>query len=520
MAAPGNAGAAALGPTAPQSAGSLWSNIAASAGRAMATSGSTTSAFDRPQSVLIAGPKPLTVVHDPTTPLLVHVTNFSQFPGAGTPRGAGSSPRAAAAKKGSGFASLIGPTLAAPLAQVAAAATAARAGLAGFTSVLAPLGRLAGGVGRAVFDRAGTAAGRVGRTIATKAGRVGRIAGVVGRAAGKAGGGAAGVAGGAIGAAGKALVGLGVAAQAAGQAVLGAGQAMAGFVAKANPAALQMFERAVEDLTAVVGQALTPVFNLVTQGVRLLADALTPLAPIGATIAQAMQPAIATSKIFADFLAQGIGQFGKVVAGVAPAFEAVGVAVLAVLEAFRPLFELLLDLAGGVLATAGKALATAVTAAVPYISAFAKAIGSVVEFVSRGVRDLLALVGINLPKAEGLKEGSSVGAAVRQAQFGQVGDALRKAQTSAYTIGNAAANPQALIAQNTADLKKRADDIYDEIRNLPENIARKMKEFVTGGAKQAAESPAGRAGAAAAGQIPILGPVIKGSLDLLYNRMR
>ncbi len=51
------------------------------------------------------------------------------------------------------------------------------------------------------------------------------------------------------------------------------------FAAKANPASFRLFEHAVDDSQAVIGQRFVPVLELMTDGVRLFADVLTTILP-------------------------------------------------------------------------------------------------------------------------------------------------------------------------------------------------------------------------------------------------
>jgi hypothetical protein len=102
---------------------------------------------------------------------------------------------------------------------------------------------------------------------------------------------------------------LAVVLQAAERAVVGFGNHLAAFVGKANPAAVQRFQLAVDDLQAVLGRALQPVLERVTQVVRTAADAFASLSPE------------------AQKLAAGFG-VGGVVGGFVTALAAVGPSLL------------------------------------------------------------------------------------------------------------------------------------------------------------------------------------------------
>jgi len=56
---------------------------------------------------------------------------------------------------------------------------------------------------------------------------------------------------------------------------------VASFVQKASPLALIQFQRAVDDLTAVIGRALLPVIEAATRAIRGVANAIFGLSPVG-----------------------------------------------------------------------------------------------------------------------------------------------------------------------------------------------------------------------------------------------
>lgn len=58
----------------------------------------------------------------------------------------------------------------------------------------------------------------------------------------------------------------------------------------ANPVLLQMFNDVLSDINAVIGQALVPILQLVTEAVRFFADVLATLIPSAADIRHVMEP--------------------------------------------------------------------------------------------------------------------------------------------------------------------------------------------------------------------------------------
>ena len=315
-------------------------------------------------------------------------------------------------------------------------------------AAVAPLRSAASGLGAAL----GPAGDAIGRLAAAAGPLVARLAGV------------ASSVGGAVASFAAAFAGAGGAFVTVAQSVLGA-------VAKANPGVAMLAERAIEDLVAVIGRALAPVLEVATEGIRILADSLSPLAGIGAAVAQVLRPGLEIFRGAAELFSGLLAKVGGAVAALAPAVSAVVRVFSAVSDAVGPALTFLVDVVGGALTEAMKLVSQAVVAAAPYFVAFAKVLGDVVSFVVRGVKDLLALVGVTLPETAGaFKPNSSVGAAARAASFGGVEDVLKRAQASSYSLGSAAVKPEVKTANAAEEIRKRADEIYREIRQFPERF--------------------------------------------------
>lgn len=275
---------------------------------------------------------------------------------------------------------------------------------------------------------------------------------------------------------GKSVGSMGLALGAVGGAVVGIGMALGEFVKKANPAVFDQFMLAVNDLMGVIGKALVPLFQTVfIPIVRLLGDVLMNLAPLGTALAQAMKPVMEVFNVIGEIVGRALAKVGEVAMNLAPVFETLGNVFLTVVGAIQPIFDLLIDLLGGVLVEAAKLLAEAAKMAAPFIMAFARVISDVVQFISNGIRQLLALIGIDLPNAPGVKPGSGVGAAARQASHSGLEDVVKQAQRTAFSLGTASKeDPAQKTANHAAGIAKRADEIYSFIRELPS----KMWEFI------------------------------------------
>lgn len=244
----------------------------------------------------------------------------------------------------------------------------------------------------------------VGQVLGSVAGYLAGVVGTVARAA-QAVGGALAAVGGALFAAGNAVVAL--------------GQTMGQFVGKANPAAMMQFQLALDNLFAVVGAALVPVFNLLTDVLKTVGDALTLLIPAGAQLAAALQPLI---ELLGEVLAGAIGILAEALKHIIPVF---GVIVRVVMDALN--------------------------------------------WIGKAVRDLLSLIGIelNIPEA---KKGAAVGMAARPAQIGAVEDVLKRAQQASFGVGLGAMDPAKATASAAEEIRKRTDAIYAELKDLPGKV--------------------------------------------------
>lgn len=279
------------------------------------------------------------------------------------------------------------------------------------------------------------------------------------------------------GAVGKMAKGFGQAVGAA----LQLGEAMGSLVAKAAPGVLMKFTQAADDLQAVVGNALIPVFELVTEVVRAAADTVSTFAgTIGGALGAVLRPFIDVLKVFFDVFGK-VGQvIGKLATAAAPALAAFGQAMLAVYEALQPIINLVIDLLGGAFTLVMKGLAEVITTVVPYITAFVKVIGDMAKAFTDMIREALAFIGISLPEAAGTKPGSSVGAAAKSTSIGSVESVTAKAMQAAFSLGNGAGGDPAKEAAKAAEeTAKRAKEIRDAINALPEKLATAIKNGAT-----------------------------------------
>lgn len=299
---------------------------------------------------------------------------------------------------------------------------------------------------------------------------LGRVVGLAGEIGG-AFGGLVGALGGVAGAIGGMLGGI-----------LSLGESIAKFVQAANPAIFQLFQNVVADLTAVIGQGLAPILQVITQIIRLAADSLASFIPqIGAVIGQLAGGLMPIFQVLFNVFSK-IGQaILLVVQALAPAIVAFEQIYTAIYEALEPVLDTLVSVVAGVLSEAMKLLAEIMKWVAPYIIAFARIIQTVFTQIQTYVKELFAVLGINLPEFAKPKEGPSVGAAVAKGtNIGSVEGVLQSAMKSAFAIGTGAKDVDSAVktASIAEELNRKAAEIETKLKNLPKEISETVKSWV------------------------------------------
>lgn len=210
------------------------------------------------------------------------------------------------------------------------------------------------------------------------------------------------------------------------------------FVALAAPVTVMRFNAALADLQAVIGKALVPVLERVTQLVRGLADGFVSLSPQAKQLAAGLGVGVGLGGAFAALAAAGkalVAVFGglPVLVGTLVA-SFVGVAsTMASGKAIMSAFGAVVKAVGSVIDTVAKAVLPLLEAVlVPALHAVADIIRGVADKVrelARAARELLNL------GAEEEPSKSSVGAAARSAQVGDIQSYISRAYTNAYQMG-------------------------------------------------------------------------------------
>jgi len=301
------------------------------------------------------------------------------------------------------------------------------------------------------------------------------------------------------------------------------------FVSNANPAAVQLFTMAIDDLQAVIGQALLPVLKIATdvfrsvgsmiyglngEGKKLIAavaagtigliafgaamvliqtittggimpiiGALTGvlggffavfqggaiksaidrvmkilggvMEQVGAAIdrlAPAMEPVFSILEEIGGLAAAGVAAIAQVWANVAPVFVQLMGVGKKLFDAVRPLIDLGLEMYVGAMTGVINGLAMALEFLMPFIEAVIKGIKMVADMIAFVVRSIGELLGLGIGFGTELQAPKSAlqkneGTSVKSASFSDPTADLKKAITSAMSIGLGAQPPE----QKTAD---------------------------------------------------------------------
>jgi phage-related protein len=291
-------------------------------------------------------------------------------------------------------------------------------------------------------------------------------------------------------------------------AVIGLGEAMAQFVSKASPGHVVLFTNALDDLVAVIGYAMIPAFQVVTQVVRLVGDTLTTFAgEIGGSIGRVFKSLLPSVRPVLEIL----GRIGQAVArafdGLEPGIEALNEAVGAIIESVRPVADFLIDLIGGSLKASLHIFSAAVEILVAPITYAANACAAFYTWLVEVAHQLLSLVGIDI-KGEEANPGASVGKSVKQANIGSVESVIATAQKNAFTLGTGG-SPEERSAGSLAEIHKM-------LQNWPTKLAKAIVDAIEG----RLPPPVAAAGSAVAGDRGLVGTGYKSgsrTVDQIVN---
>ncbi|AMV24594.1 hypothetical protein VT84_09375 [Gemmata sp. SH-PL17] len=215
------------------------------------------------------------------------------------------------------------------------------------------------------------------------------------------------------------------------------GSALARFVGQASPVTIMRWNQALADAQAVIGRALIPILERMTGAVRAVADAFVNLSPqaqrlltglgVGAGLGAAIGGIVVAVKA-------AIAVFGGVPVAIG-ALVAAFVGVASTMDSGKSIFEAFKAALGGAVSVI-EALALAITPLIdfvitPVLRHLAEEANKAAVALRDFVNDVREMVGKDkLPENK-----SSVGAAVRGAQIGDIQSYINRAYTSAFSAG-------------------------------------------------------------------------------------
>jgi hypothetical protein len=231
------------------------------------------------------------------------------------------------------------------------------------------------------------------------------------------------------------------------------------------------------------------------------------LAAVAEAAAEVIGVVIDLGASFLDFLMPAFNAFGQVLKAMAPAFLPLA-GVFAMLSGLGPIALLV----GGTIAVVAKAF----EAAAPYLIAFSEVVIEFGKKVFDVVRQLLSMVGINLPefKAPQSTPRGNEGMAAKSTSTTDVMSVLAKARESSFAAGHGGQKQDwgQQTAGGVGQLNKKADEIKkaidDFFKDLPKNLANALKERAKEGARNAGSSIAGAAGSLLLRTNPVTGPAV------------
>lgn len=214
------------------------------------------------------------------------------------------------------------------------------------------------------------------------------------------------------------------------------GSAVAGFVAKASPIHIILWNQAIDDLSAVIGKELLPVMTRATQMIRTLADTFASLSPegkklaVGLGIGSGLGASLGALYTVGAALIRVFGGLPVLIGTLVGAFLGVASTMKSGQAIFAAFGSAVKALSGLVEAAAMVVLPVIEFALVPVLESLAVAARNAADGVRQAVESLRAAAGLSP-----LKNESSVGAAVRPAQVGDIQSYISKAYASAFQGG-------------------------------------------------------------------------------------
>ncbi|HEX8158768.1 MAG TPA: hypothetical protein VF526_15390 [Solirubrobacteraceae bacterium] len=279
----------------------------------------------------------------------------------------------------------------------------------------------------------------------------------------------------------------------AGGPVLGAfselGGKMTQFVGALNPAAVQVFDVAMKDLSAVVGTALMPVFSVLTGAVKQASNLLLPvaqeLAPVFAQIAEAgMQVFQPMMQLFANVVRYAMTPLqvlADILTGIAPLYQAYYTIAATLVGT---LAELLGSLMGGGYKDAMKQTQTAFQKLANYAVIAAGALAKMAASVGFGAGN--TFLKNLIEAAKGGKQGAAEGlGAATQGRVTDIRSFEKEQMAAAFTatqgMGDAAKTQEAYLAEAVKTLEGiqgGALDAKEVLRKIGNDIVKAVTDGI------------------------------------------
>jgi hypothetical protein len=229
-------------------------------------------------------------------------------------------------------------------------------------------------------------------------------------------------------------------------------------------------------LEAVTG-GLQPIIDQLTPTLSGLLDVMSQaLGSISGAIGGVL-PMVAK---FIEWLASLAAMLSNTFEQLAPAIAGVMDVFSALMEAVRPMQELWISvLVGGV-----QLLGQAIAAVAPYIVVFVETMGNMVKQFVGWIREILSIIGINLPEfgAGGGPPKGEKGQAqtpARGTSTTDVESVLRKARESAFSLGGGGGQkPEVQTANNTAQTTQAVNDVRKQMNDMANWLMNALPHYI------------------------------------------
>jgi hypothetical protein len=233
---------------------------------------------------------------------------------------------------------------------------------------------------------------------------------------------------------------------------------------------------AIGGLEAVTG-GLQPIIDQLTPTLSGLLDVMgQALGSISGAIGGVL-PMVAK---FIEWLSSLAAMLSNTFEQLAPAIAGVMDVFSALMEAVRPMQELWISvLVGGV-----QLLGQAIAAVAPYIVVFVETMGNMVKQFVGWIREILSIIGINLPEfgAGGGPPKGEKGQAqtpARGTSTTDVESVLRKARESAFSLGGGGGQkPEVQTANNTAQTTQAVNDVRKQMNDMANWLMNALPHYI------------------------------------------